>query len=311
MSLAEQIQVISNGLFDPTFPPETLEQVLSNGTSRVVTWHRMRPAIASIKQMTWCNVQSEWDFFLDPDRYPVGRPLELRPDEIRAFQNLLQALVNEAGEGIRILSSVHPSISLTDVVVTIETTDLETLAAAMNHVRRATELAAIDDAISVSSLQSGSIDIVLTAGQVSLYGLTLAILLAKLFKDPQIAQKVGLLKRLLMRIQPDSEWEEEVLNQGVLDDVKETFWQSAGESLKTAVGVVGKNHPEAQNKIDLAAKEIYERSDEVAADWKLPPATITGLPGGLAVSLHYDEPESIGRVIRALARPPENMETDM
>ena len=54
----------------------------------------------------------------------------------------------------------------------------------------------------------------------------------------------------------------------------------------------------------------WERSDKVAADWKLPPAIITGLPGGLIVSLNYDEPESIGRVIRALASPPENMETD-
>ena len=44
--------------------------------------------------------------------------------------------------------------------------------------------------------------------------------------------------------------------------------------------------------------------------WRLPPAVITGLPGDLVVSLNYDNPEAIGRVIRELASSPEDSATD-
>ena len=95
-----------------------------------------------------------------------------------------------------------------------------------------------------------------------------------------------------------------------LDDTRETFWQSASESLENAVKSVDKHFPEAQSKINQAAKEIYEHSDSVSANWRLPPAVITGLPGDLAVSLNYDNPEAIGRVIRELASSPEDSATN-
>ena len=309
MSLAEQIQAINDGLFDPEFPPDSLEEVLSNGTFRAVNWHRIRPAIEALKQMAWYNLDRQWEFFLEPDRYPEGHPVDLRPDEVGIFQDLIGSLVNDTAEGIRILSSVHPRMSLTDVTVTINSTDLENLAQGLDHVRRTTELAAIDDAIVVSSLQSGSIDIVLTAGRVSLYGLQLAILLARIWKNPQITEKVRTLRRLWERAKPTEQMEEQTLQEVVLEEAKESFWQSAGDSLKIAVEAAGKNAPEAQSKINQAAREIFERSGTVSADWKLPPAIIYGLPGGLMVSLNYDDPESIGRVIRALSSPPEGTDT--
>ena len=119
MSLTEQIQMIQDGLFDNKFPPGDLQQVLSNGTQRAVNWRRIRPAVEALRQMSWYQADSQWDFFLDPERYPVGRPMDLRPDEVGTFQDLVQTLVSETTEGIRILSSVHPKISLTDVTVTI------------------------------------------------------------------------------------------------------------------------------------------------------------------------------------------------
>ena len=236
--------------------------------------------------------------------------MDLRPDEVGTFQDLVQTLVSETTEGIRILSSVHPKISLTDVTVTIGSTDLKTLTDGIDHVRRTTELAAIDDAITVRSLQPGSIEITLTAGQVSLLALQLAIVLASVWKDSLTAEKIGGLRKLWRRIQPDNDIEEETIQEVVLDDARETFWQSASESLENAVKSVDKHFPEAQSKINQAAKEIYEHSDSVSANWRLPPAVITGLPGDLVVSLNYDNPEAIGRVIRELASSPEDSATD-
>ena len=42
MSLAQQVQAINNGLFDRTHPPDQMEQVLDNGTQRVLNWRRVR-----------------------------------------------------------------------------------------------------------------------------------------------------------------------------------------------------------------------------------------------------------------------------
>ena len=71
-----------------------------------------------------------------------------------------------------------------------------------------------------------------------------------------------------------------------------------------------KNFHEAQGEINQAAKEIYEYSDFVSANWKPPPATISCLPSDLTVSPNYDNPEAIGRVIRELAASPEDPATD-
>ena len=260
--------------------------------------------------MDWCKVDTQWEFFLDPERYPVGRPMDIRPDEVGSFQDLVRRLVSGTEEGIRILSSVHPTISLTDVTVTIDSTDLEILAEGMGHIRRTIELAAIDDAITVRSLQPGSIEITLTGGQVSLLALQLAVVLANVLRESRTTEKIGGLLRLWARIQPDNKVEEETIESVVLDEARDTFWKSASESLRTAVGTVNTNFPEAQNKINQAAKEIYENAATVSANWKLPPAVISGLPGGVTVALNYDNPEAIGRVIKELAAAPGASATD-
>ena len=256
--------------------------------------------------MPWYTLDRQWDFFLDQDRYPVGQHLDLRPDEVGIFENLVAVVVDQTREGMRILSSVQPEMSLTDVSVVVDSQDLPTLVNAMNHIQRTVELAAIDDAITISSLQPGSLEIFLSAGKVSLYGLQLAIILAKILKHPRIGEKASALKRLWQRARPDDDVADEEVFDTVLDEAKDDFWRNAEESLKFAVETTGKNLPEAKSKIDLAAKEILQHSEKVAADWKLPPAVITGLPGGITVSLNYDNPESIGRVIRAISAPPED-----
>ena len=303
MSLAQQIQVINEGLLSPGFPPDQLEQVLSNGTQRVVNWRRIRPAVEALGNMPWYDLESQWKFFLDTDRYPLAQGMDLRPDEVEIFRQLVRNLINGTSEGMRILSSVQPEVSLTDVTVTIQANDLRTLGEGIEHIRRTTDLAAIDDVITISSLQPGSLDIILTAGKVSLFALQLAIVLAKSWKNPQTAEKVRGLVRLWNRMKSDDQVDEDTVRQTVLDGTEEEFWKSAEGPLTSVVNSVGKNPPEAKNKITASAREIYEKADEVSADWKLPPAVISGLPGGLTVSLNYEDPEKIGQVIRALVPP--------
>ncbi len=124
---------------------------------------------------------------------------------------------------MRILSSVQPQISLTDVSVVVNGQDLQTLADAMDHIRRTAEIAAIDDAITISSFQAGSIEIILTAGKVSLYGLQLVILLAKVLKDPRTNEKVRGLLRLSHRLHPDDDVAEETALEAIHDEARETF----------------------------------------------------------------------------------------
>ena len=305
MPLALQVQAIIDGLFNYNFPPDQLNQVHDSGTERVVNWRRVRPAVVALQDMDWYDIDLQWNFFLDTDRYPVGQQMDLGPQEAQTFERIVNNLIDEAREGMRILSSVQPKISLTDVSVVVNSHDLETLENAIRHIRLTADIAAIDDAITVSSLQPGSLEIILTSGKVSLYGLQLAILLAKLLKDPRTNETVRSLRRLWSRLRPDDDVTEEAALETVHEDAKENFWEHAEGSLKTAVEGVGKILPEAKSKVDRAAHEIYHNADQVAVEWKLPPAVITGLPGGIAVSLNYEDPESIGRVIRAIAAPPE------
>ena len=94
--------------------------------------------------------------------------------------------------------------------------------------------------------------------------------------------------RLWKRVKPDEDMSEETAADVVLEEAKEVFWESAGESLNEAAIKAGKNFNESKNQIDQAAKEIYQKSEAVAADWKLPPAVIIGLPGDTMVALNYE-----------------------
>ncbi len=310
MSLAQQVQTVNDGLFNPAYPPMQMVQVLDNGTQRVVHWQRLRPAVETLSGMSWCRVDPQWGYFLDHNRYPTGQPLDLRPDEVDTFRSLVQGLTSQTTEGMRVLSSVQPGISLMDVSVVVEAKDLADLAEAVSHIQRTAELAAIDDAITISSLQPGSLEIFLTAGKASLYALQLAIGLAKTLSGTRISEDARRLARLWRHLRPGEDVTHEDTIEAVHSDAKEVFWDNAQESLERVAEAAHKNPHEAKNKVDRAADEIYRNAGRVSADWRLPPAVVAGLPGGLTVSLNYDDPESIGRVIRAISAPQENGETN-
>lgn len=302
VSIAEQVQIIRHGLFREEYPPDDMRQILDNGTQTVVNWARVRPAIIAIGKMPWHDLDSQWNFFLDEERYPLGRPMDLRPDEVGTFQNLVHNLLSQTSEPMATLMSVHAEeISPDDISVVIDTTDLENLEQAVRHVRRTAEIAAIGDAVKVSSLQAGSLEVFLAAGKATILALNLAILLAKAWKNPQIQDDVRRLVRLAKRENDDVD--EEAVRTTVMEDTQETFWDEAIEPLRNAANENNLSVPEAQSKINQAAKEIHDHADEVSAEWRLPPAVVSGLPHGLSVAI-YDT-EAIGKVIKQLAAPPD------
>ena len=308
MSLAEQIAVINRGFFSDNAPADAMEQILSDGTQQVVNWHQVRPALLELSAMPWCQLQSEWQYFLDENRYPPGTPMELTPERTNIFHSLTNQLRQQITEPMHVLTSVQPDIPADNVTVKIAATDLETIEQAIGHVRRVTNLAAIDDAISVASLQPGSLEIFLTAGQVSLLGLQLAIILAERWKAPDIKNNARRLLQMFKRHSPDSDTLEAEALEIVQDDAKDEFWKHSTAALQTAFQNAGKGDPafnEAKPKIEGAAKDIYNHADSVSAEWKLPVAVIRGLTGGMTVDLNIDDPNVLGQVIRALAPPPD------
>ena len=59
------------------------------------------------------------------------------------------------------------------------------------------------------------------------------------------------------------------------------------------------NIHDSKNRIEAAAREIYNKAPEVHAEWNLPAAVIIGLPGGLTIALNGG-PEQIVQVVNAL-----------
>ena len=92
MSIAKQVQTIRRGLFTDGYNPLDMLQILDNGTQSVVHWGRVRPAVVALREMPWHRLDSQWEYFLDESRYPVGHTIDLRPDEVGTFQNLLHNL---------------------------------------------------------------------------------------------------------------------------------------------------------------------------------------------------------------------------
>lgn len=307
MSLAERISVINRGLFSANSPADEMRQILPDGTQEVVNWTTVRPALLELDAMSWCQLQDEWRYFLDENRYPIGTTLELTPDRANIFRSITQQLHRQISEPMRVLTSVHPAISERDVTVAVDSTDLDTIEAAVQHVRAVTHLAAIDDAITVASLQPGSLEIVLTAGQATLLGLELAIFLAKTLKTSRVKDDAQRLMRLLKKRNPDEDISDAESLEIAQDQAKDEFWEISFPQLQTQFAEVGKDHQvnEAKNRIEQAAKEIVSNADKVSANWKLPAAVIHGLPGGSTAHINLDDPEAIGRVIRAIAAPPD------
>ena len=307
MALAEQVAVINRGFFSENAPADAMEQILSDGTQQIVNWHQVRPALLELMAMPWCQLQDEWNYFLNESRYPVGTPMELTPERANIYRALTDQLRRQITGPMNVLASVQPDIPADNVTVAIDAADLETIEKAIGHIRAVTHLAAIDDAISVASVQPGSFEIILTAGQVSLLGLRLAIILAKRWKDPRSKDDARRLLQLLKRRNPEDETSEAEVLEVIHGEAKDEFWEYASEALQSAFQNVGKGvheSNEAKNKIEHAAKDIYNNADSVATEWKLPPATIQGLPGGITVNLNFSDPGALAQVIRAIAAPP-------
>ena len=303
MSIAEQVQIIRRGLFTDGYDPGEMRQILDNGTQTVVHWARVRPAIVAIGEMPWYDLNQQWQFFLDEGRYPAGRPMDLRPDEVDTFRSLIQNLVSGTRASMQTLMSVHAEdISPVDISVSIDTTDLEMLEQAIRHVRRTAELAAVGDAVSVSSIQAGSMEVFLAAGEATRLALNLAILLAKALKNPQLQDDIRRLIRLRRRETDDVD--EEAVRATVMEDTQEAFWETATEPLEKVARQYNLSVPEATNKINQAAREIHDNAEQVSADWRLPPAVVSGLPSGLTVAIY--DPNVIGQVIKELAAAPDD-----
>ena len=284
-----------------------MRQILDNGTQTVVNWARVRPAVVAVGEMPWHRLDNQWQFFLDQERYPIGRPMDLRPDEVGTFQNLIQNLLDETREPMETLMSVHAEeISPNDISVAIATTDLETLEQAIRHVRRTAELAAVGDAVSVSSIQAGSMEVFLAAGEATRLALNLAILLAKALNNPRLQDDIRRLVRLRRRETDDVD--EETVRATVMEDTQETFWETATEPLEKVAHQNNLSVPEATNKINQAAREIHDNAERVSADWRFPPAVVSGLPSGLTVAI-YDA-NVIGQVIKELAAPPDDADAN-
>lgn len=307
MSLAEQISVINRAFFSVNSPADEMKQILPDGTQEAVNWTTVRPALLELDAMSWCQLQDEWRYFLDEKRYPIGATLELTPDRAGIFRSITQQLHQQISDPMRVLTSVHPAISADDIIVTIDSIDLETIETAVRHVHAVTNLAAIDDAITVASLQPGSLEIVLTAGKATLLGLKLAIILAKTLKTSRVKDDAQRLIRLLKKRNPDEDISDDESLVVAQEQAKDEFWEISFPQLQAKFAEVGKERQvnEAKNKIDQAAKEIMSNADKVSANWKLPAAVIHGLPGGATAHINLEDPEAIGRVIRAIAAPPD------
>ena len=309
MSLAEQIAIINRGFFSPNAPADEMVQILSDGTRKAVNWHQVRPALLELEKMPWCVLDNQWQYFLEEERYPIGTPMELTPDRANIFRSLTNQLRQQITAPMNILTSIQPDIPADNVTVRIAATDLESLEEAIGHVREVTRMAAIDDAISVASFQPGSLEIILTAGKVSMLGLQLAIILSKCWKAPSIKKDARRLLQMLKRRNPDDDPSEAEALEVVQEQAKDEFWEHAAEALQTAFRNIDKGDPEsneAKNRIEHAAKNIHDNADAVSTEWKLPPpATIQGLPGGMSINLNINDPVALAQVIRAIAAPPD------
>lgn len=153
MSIAEQVEVIRQGLFTDEYPADAMRPIFRSGTQMVVHWSRVRPAVVALAEMPWYSLDREWSFFLDEERYPVERPMVLRPDEAVTFTSLIQRLLSQTGEPMRALMAVHANeISLYNILVAIGAMDSNALERALRHVRRTVRTADTGDAVNGSSL---------------------------------------------------------------------------------------------------------------------------------------------------------------
>lgn len=297
--LHQLVRVINDGLFDASHPPDTMLRMAEAGF-RVMNWNRVSLALEALAKMPWHQLDSGWEYFLDSERFRPGQHLDLHPPDNERYLNLLGTLISQTREGMRVLSSFQLESSPSDALVVVDTQDLSILAESLQHIERTTALAAIDDAIKVKYIQPGSVEIGFITGPLSNLGLGLAICLGKKLIYSISGELFRHLKEFRQIDKPAEDVNDDDIREFVHAKVKEDFWKESLESLRIAFEGSNGSMNEAKNKVEAAAKEIADRSQQVKADWR-PPAIVKGLPNGLTVELNSQDPEVLGTTIRAIA----------
>ena len=308
MSIARNIQLIYDGLFNSQYPPDQFDERLPNVSTRFVNWPRCRRALMVLADMTWYDFDQDWRYFLEEEKFPRTRPMDLRPEEVDQYMNLLHQVRQDTKEGFRILRAVHPEVPPTEHVVVVEAQDFKSLLHAVQHIEDVCNLASADGAVKISAYHSGSLEIVIAAIGLSLHALSLAISMAEKLRRSPIDKDVRRDKRLLESYGIDNVSEEK-LHEDAVTRVRDEFWDEWKGRLDDLIAKEGKKSVagEVYNRIDKAAILIYENADKATVTWKQPTAVIRGLPNGVEVE-YYDDPDLILDKLLELPSPRANEE---
>ena len=308
MSIARNVQLIYDGLFNPEYPPDQLEDRLSGVSIRVVNWPRCRRALLVLDGMNWHELDTNWRYFLEEEKFPRNRPLDLRPEEVNQFAILLHQLRAETESGFRVLRAVHPEVPPTEHVVIVEAQDFGTLLNAVEHIQDVCNSAAADGGIKISGYHSGSLEVAIEAIGLSFHALSLAISMAAMLKNSPIEKDIRRDKQLLENYGVDGVSEDKLYEDAVTR-LRAEFWYEWKERLDDLIKKQGKESVagEVYNRINRAAALIYEDATKATVTWKQPTAIIRRLNDGLEVE-YYDDPNLILDKILALPSPKDTSE---
>ncbi len=302
MSLAVDVQLIDEGLFGGVVPAGEVEAITVGDRQvfKLVNWRSVRAALEAVKRLDCWEVGDFWEYYLDERRFPPGKDLEMSSAESNRFGEELESLRRELGIGLAILKQVLPDVPLGNVGVSLDVGDLPRLSQGVLHVNRVAQLAAVDDAIQVSSVEAGSLELTLVGGLVSSLALDLAVCLSKVLLGPVVKDRARAFLELFKKLQPDVALNEDVVEGVVGEEVREEFWEGVGSGFLEAVEKAGHSAPEARTKVNQAAREIVDNSAKVGAVWRRPVTVIYGLPGGAWAELEGYDSTELGRVFRVL-----------
>lgn len=308
MSIARNVQLIYDGLFNPEYPPDKLDERLANVSIRVVNWPRCRRALMVLDEMNWYNLSSDWRYFLEEEKFPRNRPMDLRPEEVGQYMDLSHQVRIDTDQGFRVLRAVHPEVPPTEHVVVVEAQDFKTLLNAVEHIEDVCNSAAADGAIKISAYHSGSLEIAIEAIGLSFQALSLAISLATMLKNSPIEKDVRRDKQLLENYGVDNVSEEK-LYEDVVTRLKAEFWDEWRERMDDLIEKEGKTSVkgEVYNRINRAATLIFQNADKATVTWKQPTAVLRRLQDGLEVE-YYDDPNLILDKLLALPSPKDKSE---
>ena len=306
MSVADQITIINHAFFNPDRPPDEMHQILSDGTAEIANWEIIAPAIKALDAMPWHTLNDDWRFFLAEERVRDGRrTLTLNPDRVHLYRSRTQELVRDISQPMTVLRAVHPTVPENAIIATVQPADIESLVAALEHIQRVSRFA-VDDALTIASLQTGSLEIALIASDLTMRAFEIAIMLSAVWKSPHIREGATKFVRLVRGVNPTTDTSDEELIDQWLEDEKNKIWEAVEQPFREHCISENKNEHEAKSLVDKAAKELA-KAEEYNTDWQLPRVTVHGLPYGIKLDF-ITTPSSLSKVIKELAEPPSNQE---